>query len=269
MKSPLADLNPGDRPSRLDVARLHTGEITGPEADALRERILRSPQASAWLAELEDARANPPPFDEEILRKAAVRLGEDEKRGSEAQEAASRPAPRRAWWKWGVPSFAFLAAAAAVTVAVLPGPTVRTKGEGDLEFYVLRDGEVYPGTEDEVHVAGDRIQFTYRSDGESTLVLVSVDGNGKFNVYYPAYGDEPVTIWPGVRKVLPGSIELDDAPDFEVFLAFFGADSVDDVVGQVEDLYERDGLDGVLRLAEAEPDVDAIFIHKSPSSDRP
>lgn len=94
MKSPEHLLNPGDRPSRLDVARLHCGEITGEEADRLRALVESHPQARAWWDELEQARGQAPPFDPEVLQKAAFRIQEEEGRRTRARV---RPAVSPLW----------------------------------------------------------------------------------------------------------------------------------------------------------------------------
>jgi hypothetical protein len=262
-------INPGDRPSRLELGQLWSGEATGADAERLRVQADAQPAAGDYLAALDGERAQVPTFDAEILRKRAFRIAEDDQR----QAAPATSAPRRAWWRALLPITASVAAAAVAVVALLPGPSTRaghvtpyladgSKGSGGIEFYLLRDDEVHPGSEDELHWAGDRIQFRYRTTGESSLVLVSVDGNGGLNLYYPDSGDEPLPIIPGERVTLDGSIILDNAPDFELFLAYFGHSSVGEVMDEVEGIFEEEGREGLLLLAEDYPDVDAIFLHK-------
>ncbi len=284
-------INKGDRPSRLELARLQTGEVHGAAAESLKKRIVHQPRATAWLQELEDAAPRVQPFDAGRIRSRARHiLRQERSAGLDAvQEStrdaatgqAVRPLPRllsRIWhgmtrgahWrrKLLLPGLTAMAAAAALLVVVVPQHGNRSKGGADIDFYVLRGGEVHPGNEDELHMEGDRIQFTYRSSEASDLVLLSVDGYGQINVFYPESGDQPEEIIPGQRRVLPGSIELDDAPDFELFIAFFGTATVSGAVAETGEVLGREGLDGLLAAFADDPDVDTIYIKKSGSSRR-
>ncbi len=269
-------INRGEHPSRLELGRLWSGELQGDEAQSVRARAEEHPPSAAWLESLDESAEQVQPFDAETLRKRAFRLRQDQQAQREPQ--AARPA--RAWWRRWMPAMVALGAAAAVMLVVLPPPepetvrgTHRAKGEGEIDFYLLRGDQVHPGSEDELHYPGDRVQFTYRTVGDSTVVIVSLDGRGELSVYYPSTGDDPVPVVPGERRVLEGSIELDDAPDFELVLAFFGAESVGDVLDEVEDILDEEGREGLLLLAEDVPDVDAIYLMKgepgpTPGSER-
>jgi hypothetical protein len=271
-----ARINQGSRPSRLDVGRLVAGELEGDEQEAMREAVRNDPAAQAYATEVEEARASVRPFDAEGLNKLALRLAEDDE--AQARRQAAATPVTLPWWRrilqarW-FPVMAAVAAAAIVLVAVLPqipgiGPQpgeIRTKGKPDIDFYLLRDGEVFPGDASALHHPGDRLQFTYRSDGEGSLVLLSVDGTGHVTVFYPSKGEVPVAIIPGERHVLPGSIELDDAPDFELFLAFFGSSDVEGPVRDTESVFANGGSEALLRMAEDSPDIAAIFLHKAPA----
>jgi hypothetical protein len=267
-------INQGERPSRLELGQLFTKELDEEQAARIRDRATQQPRAAAWLEGLEQARGQVAPFDPEILRKRAFRIQEDGQR--QAEREAPAPA-RRAWWRPLWPVTAAVAAAVLAVVAVLPGPTARerhavppgaegSKGQGSLEFYLLRDDQVHPGSEDEVHWAGDRVQFSYRTVGWDSLVVLSLDGRGELNLYYPARGDVPVEVVPGERRMLDGSIILDDAPDFELVLAYFGPDSVAEVMDEVQAIHEEEGREGLLLLASDYPDVDAILLRKGERS---
>lgn len=274
-------INQGERPSRLELGQAWSGELDARQAEIVRERAQAQPRSAAWLEGLDQASEQVPAFDAEILRKRAYRLQEEDQHQAEAEaRQAARPKQRVAWWSQVLPVTAAVAAAAVAIVVLLPPmdrPSTRkahvtpftaagVKGAGDIEFYVLRDEQVHPGSEDELHWAGDRVQFSYRTSGESTLVLLSLDGRGDINIYYPASGDGPVAVVPGERRMLEGSIELDDAPDFELILAYFGHSSVAEVRDEVQAIYGEEGREGLLLLAEDYPDVDSIFLHKGEQS---
>jgi hypothetical protein len=270
-------INQGERPSRLELGQLFTGELDDDLAARIRGRVDERSQASTWLEGLAQARDEVAPFDAELLRKRAFRIQEEEQRQAEREATRTQAPARSAWWRRFLPLTAMAAAAALAVVIVLPDPNARerhvvppgaerAKGLGSLGFYVLRDEQVHPGSEDEVHWAGDRIQFSYRTVGWESLVVLSLDGRGELNLYYPAEGDAPVDVIPGERRMLDGSIILDDAPDFELILAYFGHDSVATVVDEVHAIHEEEGREGLLLLAEDYPDVDAIFLRKGERS---
>ncbi len=273
-------INPGDRPSRLELGQLWSGELDPEQAKVLGERAQAQPAAQAWLESLEEARDQAPAFDAEILRKRAFRIQDDEQREVERARQAAAPKPRVAWWSQVFPVVGAVAAAAVAIVVLVPPahqPNTRdrhqtpytapgVKGNGGIEFYMLRGDQVHPGSEDELHWDGDRVQFSYRTDGESTLVLLSLDGRGDLNLYYPASGDEPVPVVPGERRMLEGSIELDDAPDFELILAYFGHSSVAEVMEEVQAIHDEEGREGLLLLAHDYTDVDSILLRKGETS---
>lgn len=264
-------INPGDRPSRLELGSLHSGELGPEDSAAVAESAAAHPSCQDHLLELEAARAEVPPFNAQNLRKAALRLMEQDSR-EQAQKKA--PVEIEPWWRRllrpRVALLATLAAAASLLIfwsipSIDTGEhTIRTRGKPDVDFMVLRDEAVSPGDESALYRAGDRIQISYRSEGESSLVLLSMDGRGHLSLYYPTQGNEPLGIIPGERHMLPDSIELDDAPEFELFLAFFGANEVSTPRADTERVFENDGLEGLLRLAQDSPDIDAILIRKAP-----
>lgn len=240
------DFNDGGRPSRLELGRRLTGELPGDG----------SLELAAYAEEIEAARAAMPGFDMAILRARAARLDEEGPRPA--------PAPRaRRWWEALLAGLA-PALVAAMALLSLKAPTegVRAKGEADLDFFVLQDGEVRPGLDGEELRAGDRVQFTYRAGGAESLVLAGVDGEGAVSLYYPERGDRPVPVEPYGRRVLEGSLVLDDAAGPEVFVAVFGAAHVDEALELVEDTYDEEGWPGLLRWAREDPDVDAVRVEK-------
>jgi hypothetical protein len=258
-------VNDGSRPSRLDLDRRVTGEV-GSEQAARIEAAAGPARIAAHAGGIEASRARIEPFDAEILRKRAFRCEEEDGAVAARRERDARPTRARSWWQRWLPAAVGAAALAVLLLNVQPPPGPgqghRPKGEGDIDFYLLRGDQVHPGSEGELHYAGDRVQFTYRTVGEDSLVLLSVDGRGELTVYFPAEGDRPMAIVPGERRVLDGSIQLDDAPDFELILAFFGARSVREVLEEVGAVRDSGGIEGLRALARDAPDVDAIYLRK-------
>lgn len=232
MKFPV---NHGERPSRLELARQLTGEAPPTPAHAAQRAELQAELQQVTVA----------PFDMAILQAHAARLDDP------------RPAPRPARrWAWLLlPLLASFA-----LFFVRPPDENRIKGETDLDFYVLRDGEVYPGDPEQPVRSGDRIQFTYRAGQHDGLVLLSVDGTGALTVFYPPAGNAPMEVIPGERRVLQGSILLDDAPGPEVFLAFFGT-SVTEARAVANQTFTAEGVDGLVEL-DRSPDVSILVLKK-------
>lgn len=242
----LLRINDGARPSRLALALALTGEA----------EPIEGPEAEAYAAEVQAAKAALPAFDFEVLRAASERLDE---------HPLARPEPEAApWWRrfFIVPVLA-LAAAALISVNLPDEPSRRSKGSADLDFLVLRDGQVTPGVEGEALSAGDRVQFTYDADGLDSLVLLSVDGAGTLSQFYPARGDTPVAVVPGERRVLEGSIVLDDAPGPELFVAVFGPSDVEEAKELVMQAWEAGGAAAVQALKDSDPALDVVTIGKT------
>ena len=238
------DINDGSRKSLLDKGRDLTGETDGPED-------------VAFAREVGDAAEHVVGFDWEILKKRAARL-EGEEQAYRAPESTKPP-----WWRvvWLVP---VMAAAFALMLFVRPEPTNRAKGDVELEFMVLDQGEIRPGVEGEPLHAGDQIQFTYRAPGLDTLVLLSIDGSGTLTVFHPNQGDTPLSIIPGEKHVLDGSIILDDAPGPEVFVAVFGPGSVEEATELANDAFDAGSHDAVEALDTTDPAIATVRINKSP-----
>ena len=247
----LLDINEGDRPSRLELGRQLTGEL--PQTFAGDERL------DAFARAIEASRPALPAFDLEVLRAAAERLEDDDR-----QPVAPTPAEKKPWWRaWTLALVPLAAAALALFMVQLPDPSNnRTKGDADLDFFVLQDGEARPGVDGERVRPGDRVQFSYRAEGPDTLVIIGVDGAGTVTVFYPDRGDRPEAIEPFGRRVLEGSIELDDAPGPEVFVGVFGVEDVEEALTLVETAYDSDGWSGLTALARDDADIDLVRVEK-------
>ncbi|MSQ04001.1 MAG: hypothetical protein EXR71_19290 [Myxococcales bacterium] len=245
----MSRLNDGSRPSRLAIGRDLVGECPLPAAHAAHAA------ATAWRAEVESA--HPPPLDISALRARAAAHAPDAPARAPGQVV---PLFRRvAPWIGGA-----MALAAALLLIVKPPPRdgVRVKGDTALGFAVLRDGQSFEGDADTEVRAGDRLRFSYRAGVHDSLVLVGVDGTGTVQTYWPEEGSTPFAIIPGEGQLLDGSIQLDDAPGPEVFVASFSGAEVDAVRAEVGAVYDESGVEGLVALDEARADIAILVLDK-------
>ncbi|MBM4393532.1 MAG: hypothetical protein FJ090_20605 [Deltaproteobacteria bacterium] len=236
-------INDGSRPSRLAIGRHRAKEIELPPEQA------ESAAAAAWNAEIDAAQ--PPPLDIAALRRRA-----------EADPPDNLvPLFRRVVTYLG--AAAAMAAAAVLAVRVPDGePTNRTKGEVDLGFYVFRDGEAFPGDPSDAVRAGDQLQFTYHPAGFNQLVIVGIDGNGTAQVYFPDEDEAPLTVTPGERHVLEGSILLDDAPGPEIFVGFFDGTEPEEAARELRLAWNAGGRKAIEALDAERTDVAILVLDK-------
>jgi hypothetical protein len=236
------DINDGRRPSHLELARRATGETTGDVPDDFR-------------AALDAAKERVPPFDWEVLSKHAARIGEE--------PAAKAKAPRP--WLWTL--LPTLVAAVALVVLMPTGNQNGTRSKGgaflipSVTYHVLRGEEVFPEDALPALREGDRVLFTVDPAGHDAMVLLSIDGNGTLTTYFPSTGSTPTRVAPRPQE-LPESIELDAAPGPEVFVAFFGAGSVEEAQAVAERAYAAGGVEGLEDLARERDDVEVSVIRK-------
>ncbi len=245
-------INPGTRPSRLTLARRATGDTSGLDVSDVSGD-------TRWLAGLHAERARVEPFDYAAIRARAERLEDTPAR------RVTAPMP---WWRRLLYVVPVLAVAAALLLVVPPRPETpetpvnRVKGESDLGFYVLRDGQVYAGKAGDTFREGDRLRFTTRSV-QDRLVLLSIDGAGHLTLFYPEAGEAGMLIVPGELHALDSSIELDDAPGPEVFLGFFGdAWSASRARETAQRVYDEGGHVALETFARGEPSVSALLLEK-------
>ncbi|MED5372860.1 MAG: hypothetical protein VX899_17710 [Myxococcota bacterium] len=249
----LLDVNDGSRPSRLELGRQLTGEL--PET---------APELSDFQAQVETAQGLPA-FDWEILSSRAAQIQEDSAEPdslSSPMDASAEPWWRR-WQSWGL-ALAFAVALIGLPALYQTPEATYTGVKGDVELRFLVDGPegFASGSEGQVLKPGDRIQFTYRAPLQQSIVLVGVDGTGQSAQYWPETGDVPLSIArDNGLQLLSGSLELDDAPGPEVFVAVFGAGSVGEALELVEDAYAEGGHEAVQALGTLSG-VDTLRIEK-------
>ncbi|MFP2928099.1 hypothetical protein ACLESO_23440 [Pyxidicoccus sp. 3LG] len=138
--------------------------------------------------------------------------------------ALRRPPAWHSAWRWWVPALA-AATAAMLVVLVRPvtadGPEFGVKGGATLQLYAHRSERTWKVEEGEALAPGDQVRFRVDGGGLPYALVVSVDGAGQVNTYYPFDGTQSVLL--PVRGVaeLPGSIVLDEAPGPERLFALF------------------------------------------------
>jgi hypothetical protein len=84
----------------------------------------------------------------------------------------------------------------------------RTKGGSPLAFFILRDGQISPGSEGTALHPGDSIEFVFTSDRAGYLAIMSVDGAGRASIYFPA-GPRAAPFPTGTARPVPVSTVLD------------------------------------------------------------
>jgi hypothetical protein len=126
--------------------------------------------------------------------------------------------PRGRWW---AAALALSAAAALLWLRRAPDDDLATKGPGSLQIFARRQGRVFPVAAGTVLAPGDAIRFFVHPSGLDHVIVGSVDGAGKANIYYPYGGASSAHLAPGRRLEVPGSIILDGAPGPERVFAVF------------------------------------------------
>ena len=92
-------------------------------------------------------------------------------------------------------------------------PTLRSFARRMQHVFPIRDGmELHPG---------DEMRFVVDSPRLPYLLVASVDGAGRVNVYFPYEGSQSGLITTGRPTELPGSIVLDNTPGPERVFAFY------------------------------------------------
>jgi hypothetical protein len=184
------------------ISDLELDRLVGGELEPTEERVLlgHAGGCEACRARLEAIRA-------------------DQRSFAEKQPPFVQPGPtgdgRRAMMLGLAP---ILAAAACLIMlfgrtAVLPVDAplpLPTKGGKALEFYVLRHGEVSAGNEQMSLHPGDTVEFVFSSQRPGYLAILSVDGAGRANVYFPAGADRAAAFQEGLGQPVPVSTILDD-----------------------------------------------------------
>jgi hypothetical protein len=245
------------------IERIALDELPEQELEALRAKLLSTPEWRARLEALEQSDAE--------IRAAyptSEMMPEIERRMHRARvaDAASKTRGVTRLVAWAAPALA----AAAVAVFALVTPTdgqldgLHTEGssgielerlKGDLLLVIQRkrgDETVTLTPTDARARAGDRLQLAYRVAGEIYGVIMSLDGRGTVTTHL-ANGKLAAKMDAGELTALEFSYELDDAPRCERFFLVTGPEPfpVDDVQTALRALFAK----GADRATSEEPSL--------------
>jgi hypothetical protein len=204
-----------DRPSLLKLAQLASDDLTPDEARALEAQLEQSEEGRRQLAEL---RQNVAQYEADAGRQWALL------RARLTTEAATAAAPP--WWRrlrYTLPPVAAAAAAAIVLLLIHtrepvqpPAPDVAFKGVLAVKVVAKRGARQFVVRSGARMEAGDALRFIVTTDGPGYVSVFSVDGKGKVSPFYPGTDPRnspaPLRIRQAGRRVLEGSVVLDDAP---------------------------------------------------------
>ncbi len=257
-------LNEG-RPSKLELDRYATGELSEEEVSALEARL--DDRARAHLAALEQVRSEVPPLDLAALRARAAALTDPVEALISEPAPEQPPANNARGWRWLGPSLLSLAAAAALWLGVArltgPEPEIlipRTSG-GALVVHQAVGGrlsEYAPGTP---VGEGDVLGFQVDATGHRGVVVLSVDGTGAVSMFFPDSGPDPLPLQGQGLIPIDGTVILDGAPGPEIFLALFDT-SPQDATTLVQRTFSAGGHEGLLELARSSAKIDAVEVSR-------
>ena len=229
------------------LRRYHFGELAPSEAAQVKEALEKDEQAAARLAQIQA---------EEKLFLERVDLNTESVAVIERLHQ-SPPSLLDRIRKLLV-GRTFQAATAAVLLVVLipvglwwtpnpKGPN-RTKGSVQLEMFVKGQSGVQPGIDGMTLQEGDQVQFRYQAVGRNYLFVVSVDDDGVVSPLFPDSPSQSIAVRSDGKRVLDGSIILDDAVGPERFFAVFSDRPI-----SFEDIKKAVG-----RSAADQPDLKAL-----------
>ena len=178
-----------------------------------------------------------------------------------AQTAAR---PRRRWFSVWLTKRALVPAAVAIVLAVLVIPRVGPPGDQTVtvaervkgapsQLYLYR--ESITGSEhlrDGDHAwENDRILLQYQVTGPGFGAILSMDGRGAVTRHLPEHAQMAMEMEPGPPRSLDYAYELDDAPDWEVFVFVTASQAfaVETVIRALENSLRRTQPDSLSRNA--------------------
>ncbi len=261
-------LNNEARPSKLELDRYATDELTPSERHALEARL--DDRAREHLVALEATRGQVPPLDLGALReRARAQAAREDAAGSLPEQAIAHTAPpapaaannTRGWWIGGSGLIAIAAAALLwLSVGPLPGPDreiLTARSGSTLIVHQARDGQLTHYDAGTPVGEGDTLGFQVHAGDHHSVVLLSVDGTGSVTVFFGS--EQALPLDDEGLVPLPGTVVLDGAPGPEIFVAVFDT-ATPDAIDLVKRSFSSGGHAGLLSLARSEPRVDAVEI---------
>lgn len=137
-------------------------------------------------------------------------------------------------WLLKVAPLGVMAALALFMIRVYdPQGDVRYKGAVELGYYIQAGGEAVKGPKTGPARAGDLIRLYLQTQKENSVVIAGIEEGGKITVYYPDQAAVGATVPKGQLYLFPDSIQLDDSPNDELFVAVFSKKQLP--VAQIQD----------------------------------
>jgi hypothetical protein len=206
-------------PSRLELSRWEA-EPARERPAALAEHVGTCGRCAAVFADIASARG--------------FLLGDDPAAASaraarQITALAADRRPSRRWLRFLWPAM-LVPAAALVLLAVRPSLLTRggdgrgavsVKGGLVIETYCKRGDQVFPASDGQDFLAGDRLRFAYTTARAGYLVLFGVDDRGTVFPYYPEGALIGFHAEGGARVLLPDSVELDAHQGWERIYALW------------------------------------------------
>jgi hypothetical protein len=252
---------PSQHVSSFDLDLLEMGELDEAKKRSVDEHLRACAVCREDRESLRKLRAE---FAEKILPRTLERV-----RGRIAD------APAQPWFARPAVFAPLLASAAALVLWVatgLPGKgdDIRAKGDAALQVIARHEGRVTPL--DAAHptaAAGDEIRFVVTPVDLSHpyLFVVSVDGSGRANVYFPFDGAESARVARPGRWEIPGSIVLDETPGPERVFAVYSREPLTKaaVTAALAEIGKKgwDAIRAAQRLELADVEQSSLLLEKS------
>jgi hypothetical protein len=146
-----------------------------------------------------------------------------------------RQTRRRRFAWWGTCLLVPVAAGLIIFVSVArhptplagPEPDIGVKGGAGLVVAARRGDRVFPVRPGEPIHPGDQIRFVLERVRHPFVLIASVDGAGRANVYVPYEGSASLAVHASDRIEIPGSIIIDDSPGPERLFALISRRPLD------------------------------------------
>lgn len=222
-----------DAISPFMLERYAVGELSGAELAAVEAALARDPALQARV---------------ESIRGAQQRFLVDEPYAQfrVTHEGRRAAPPRKRFGLWLPTSFAAVAAAALLVMAIIPevDDATRIKGAGvGLTVALVGNGAPKALASGAVVHPGDRLQLAYDAGDHEYVALVGIDGSGAASVYYPESG-EVMALRKEQKGAFPFSLTLDNTPGNETLVAVFAEEPLP--MRRIEDAVRKnEALPGV------------------------